>query len=484
MRFLTRSLIALFLAAVTVALLGWAAQITFAALEERQERDSPGAPARERVFSAEVISATPTIISPTLQAFGEVRAARTLELRAPAAGQVVELSDAFVEGGRVSEGDVLLRIDPADAEADLAVARADLAGAEAEARDAERTLVLAREELAGAEAQRDLQAQALARQRDLAQRGVGAAANVEGAELALAAAEQTILTRRGAIAQAEARIDAARLGIDRARIALAQAERALEDRVLRAEFDGVLADVTVLRGGLVTQNERLGELIDPRALEVAFRLSTTQYARIASGGDLRGTPVEAVLDVLGLEISAPGIVTREAAAVEEGRTGRLVFAALENAEGFRPGDFVRVEAEEPPLMQVVRLPASAVSSQNAVLVVGEGDRLEELPVEVLRRVSGDVLVAADGIAGREIVAARGPALGAGIRVRPLRPEAAADGPEQDEFVLLDPDRRARLIAFVEGGRMPEAVKARLLARLAEDRVPVRVVERIEGRMGG
>lgn len=483
MRFLTRSFVALFLGAVALALLAWAGQITRDALEARSERSPGRPPARERVFPVDVMTITPQTITPVLAAFGEVQATRTLELRAPVGGRIIELSDGFVEGGTIAGGDVLLRIDAAQAEASLALARADLAGAEAEVRDADRALDLARRELASAEAQRDLQAVSLQRQKDLVARGVGAAATLEAAELALRSAEQTILTRQGAIAAAEARVDSAALGVERAGIALANAERDLSDHVVLAEFDGVLSDVSALAGGLVTPNERLGALIDPSALEVAFRLSTAQHARLSAGGGLIDAPVVAALDVFGLTVEAQGRIIREAPAVGEGRTGRLVFASLEQAPGFRPGDFVRVSVEEPSLDRVAALPSAALSPQGSVLVIGEDERLEEVAVETLRQMGDTTLIATRGLNGREVVAARGPALGAGIKVDPRREGGTAEE-QTEELVTLDPERRARLIAFVEGGRMPDAVKQRLLARLQQDQVPARVVARIESRMGG
>jgi multidrug efflux pump subunit AcrA (membrane-fusion protein) len=75
-----------------------------------------------------------------LSAFGEVRARRSLDLRAPVGGQVLELAQGFEDGAEVAEGQLLLRIDPADAEAALALAQSDTARAEAELRDAERAL--------------------------------------------------------------------------------------------------------------------------------------------------------------------------------------------------------------------------------------------------------------------------------------------------------------------------------------------------------
>ena len=485
MRFLGRSLTALFLAALTVGLLAWAARIAFSAAETMRADEGGGPPARERVVAANVVPAEPGEIVPVLTAFGEVRARRVLELRAPVGGRVVALADGFEEGGTVEAGQVLLRVDPASAESALAVARADLAGAEAEARDAARSLELAEAEQAGAEAQRDLQTRALERQIELSDRGVGAAATREQAELALANAEQAILTRRGAVAQAQTRVDSAALAIDRARIALTEAERDVSDRVLEAEFAGQLADVSVQAGGLVAANEQVATLIDPSDLEVAFRLSATEHARLLDGsGALVGAEVTALLDVLGLDIEARGRITREAPAVGEGQTGRLVFARLADARGFRPGDFVRVTVREPALADAIRLPAPALSARNRVLVLDGDDRLEEVEVDLLRRQGDDVIVRGP-LAGRDVVETRTPVLGSGIKVRPIRPAEDGAEPEGPAMVVLDDERRARLVAFVEANtRIPGDVKERMLARLQDPEVPADMVASLEDRMGG
>jgi transposase-like protein len=53
------------------------------------------------------------------------------------------------------------------------------------------------------------------------------------------------------------------------------------------------------------------------------------------------------------------------------------------------------------------------------------------------------------------------------------------------MVELSEERRAKLVAFIEGNkRMPKEAKQRVLARLAEPKVPAAMVARIEGRMGG
>ncbi|MEO0943628.1 MAG: HlyD family efflux transporter periplasmic adaptor subunit [Pseudomonadota bacterium] len=474
----------LFLLAVTVGLMSYAGNSVYRALEASWSEETQSRPARERVFAANVVTIQPETVHPVLSTFGEVRSRRSLELRSTSAGQIIWVSEKMEEGGAVAAGDMLVRIDPADAQSALETARADLTEAEADLRDAQRSLLLARDEITAAENQQRLRTNALTRQKDLLERGVGSQAGVEEAELSLSGADQALLSSRQGLAAAEARLDMAGTTVLRREIALSEAERRLAETEITAEFSGVLNNVQIVEGGLMSEGETLAELIDPDALELSFRLSTPQYTRfLTESGDLVGADVTASIDILGVDLTARGRISRESAAVEEGQTGRLLFARLDAAPGFRPGDFVSVEITEPPLDRVARLPATAIDAAETVLVVGEGDRLEIAEVQLLRREGDDVLVRARGLAGREVVAERTPLLGAGIRVRPIRP--GAEAPSGSEMVALDPDRRAKLVAFVEGNqRMPAEAKQRVLGQLQQTEVPLRVVERIESRMGG
>lgn len=482
MRFLGRSLIGLFLWAMTFGLLAWAGAIISGAVQERMADEGRSFEARERIFAVNVERIEPQTISPVLTVFGEVQSSRTLDLRTTEGGRIIALDPAFQEGGVVTAGTELVRIDPFDADANLARARTDLREAEAEQRDAALALALARDEVLAAESQLDLRTRALQRQRDLKTRGVGTDAAIETAELSEQAARQTLLGRRQAVASAQARLDQAAIRLDRQRIALGEAERRLSETVVTAPFDGTLSEVDLVVGGVLAANERVARLVDPKRLEVAFRVSTGQYTSLLTEtGGLINAPIEAVLDVFGADITVPGRVSRESAAVGEGQTGRLLFAQLDGNAALRPGDFVTVQVKEPPLENVALIPAAAVSGANTVLLLNDEDRLEEKPVDVLRSQRNDVLIAAAQLAGREVVTERTPLLGAGLRVRPLR----VDAEPEPEFVELTEERRARLVAFVESNaRIPEEAKARLLTQLKQDAVPARIVARLEQRLGG
>lgn len=487
MRFFARSVLGLFLFAVTIGILAAAGITVGNAIKARMADDGPGMPQRERVFSAAVTTVTAGRVVPVTTAFGEVRARRSLEVRSPRSGTVIWLADGFEDGVAVRAGQPLIRLDPADAIATRDLAAADLEKARAEAAEAIRALDLARDEQAAAEAQARLRAQALTRQEDLKERGVGSDAAVETAALAASAADQAVLSRRQAVSAAEARISLTETALARAAVALAEAERALTETEIHAAFDGSLNAVNVAVGRVVGMNESLAELIDPEALEVSFRLSSSQFARMLdSAGQIVAAPVAISLDVAGAEIAATGRITRVGAAVGQGQTGRLIFAELQGAAGFRPGDFVTVRIEEPALENVAELPATALGGDGALLAVGADDRLEAVPVTLLRRQADSVIIALpEGLAGREVVTERSPLLGAGIRIRPVRPEAAADAPAAPDLVELTPERRAELIAYVEGNdRMPADAKARVLAQLQQDRVPAQVIARLEQRMGG
>ncbi len=486
MKFLARSFLGLFLFSVTMGLLALAGGQIYWALQQAQNDEGFRRPSQEREFTVDVATFEPTRIAPVITAYGTVKSWRTLDLRASVGGEIVEVSDAFRDGKHVREGDLLFRIDPAEAQSALELAQIALAEAETELTDATAALSLVERELEIANRQLALRTAALTRQQDLKARGVGTDAELETATLAVISAEQAIISQQQAIATANTRIARARIALDRQAIAVTDATRTLEATNLAAPFDGVLSGVSVLRGGQVNANEVLGQLIDPAALEVAFRVSNAQYSRLLDGaGRLQALPITATLDLNDLPFKVSGILDRAGAEVGEGQTGRIVYARLEEAAGdiLQPGDFLTISITEQALDNVAVVPASSMTSDGRMLVVGAEQRLESVTVEIVRYQADSVLIA-DFPAGRDFVMALTPQIGVGIKVNPLR-DGTAVSPSEPENITLDPDRRARLIAFIESNdRMPADVKARILGQLQQDEVPKEVVDRLEERMGG
>ncbi len=485
MRFLGRSLTGLFLLALTFGLLAMAASMVSSAFKARAERDSAEPTASERVFSANVVTVTAETLTPVLTAYGELSSRRALDVRALTGGTVTEIAENFETGGVVHEGDLLLQVDPTDFEFAKELAKTDVSQAEAELRDAHAALELARDDLDNATRQANLREAALTRQRDLVERRVGTEAAVETAALAASAAQQAVLAKRQSVITAQARVSTADAALQRSEIQLDEAQRRLDETQIYAEIGGILTDVTVLRGGVVAANEKIGRIIDPSSLEVRFRVSAAQYARLlGADGRLANTDITVRLDAAGLNLSATGRIDRESADVGEGQTGRQIFATLEASPGMRPGDFVTVDVAEPDLVDTVLLPASALSATNEVLVLGPEDRLSSAAVELLRRQGNNVIVRAPALEGREVVTERTPALGAGIRIRPVRPGEGIAPEPQAEMITLAPERVALLRTFVESNdRMPDDARERILAQLDTGALPADTLARLEQRMG-
>ena len=77
MQFLRRSLIGIFLLAVTLALFAWAGNTVRLAVQDRMNAEPRSFPQRERVLSVNVVTVTPETIAPDLVVFGELQSAST-----------------------------------------------------------------------------------------------------------------------------------------------------------------------------------------------------------------------------------------------------------------------------------------------------------------------------------------------------------------------------------------------------------------------
>jgi multidrug efflux pump subunit AcrA (membrane-fusion protein) len=500
MRFLMRGLVGLALMAAMIGFAGFGAYRLYNAMTA--EETVRQRPARERSYTVNVAELTPQTVAPVTSAYGEIESWRTLELRASSEGRLVEVASKFRDGAAVAEGELLLRIDPANADFQVLDAEAALADAEAQKAEAEEAIVGAEQELEAARRQLELRRQALDRQKQLRDKGYSTAVQVETEELGVASLEQSLSNRLQAVITARKRIERMELTVKRAKLALEDAQRVLEETTLTAPFSGYLSGVNATLGRRVSPSETLAELIDPAALEARFSLSTSEFSRLLDdSGALVKAPVTVILELGGRSIEVPGRIDRSAAVVSEGEAGRTLFASLDIGPGtvLRPGDFVEIAVREPELHRVAVVPSAAVTEDGRLLIVGEGDRIEEIRGKVLRRMGNEVVLA-DVPFGADYVRERLPQLGTGLKVTPRRagddpdgadgeaPEAGlrpqTDGPRPSgDLVALEPERRAELIARLNKSDMPENRKARLLALLNKPMVPRDLIERIEQRAG-
>lgn len=348
----------------------------------RQVGEGTSAPTRtprERAYAVETATLEAVTVTPIVTSYGRLESGRTLELRAALAGSLVELSDTFLNGGTVARDELLYRIDPSKLETALALAETDVTEAEAAQAETRSALELAKLEADAARQQLELRDQTLARQADLRDRGVATEADLEAATFARVAANQTLINRQQVVAGDAARVAQAEIALSRRQIALAEARRTLDETSVTAPFAGVLAEVTAVPGRLVSPGEQLAVLIDPSDIEVAFRITSNQYARLLNErGELRKS--EMVVEIQrGRQVTElTATLARASTEIAQDKVGRLVYAKLVDPDPsfVQPGDFVTVRIPERPMEGVVVIPATAATTDGRILLIGEGNRLE------------------------------------------------------------------------------------------------------------
>ena len=484
MRFVSRGLWGWFLGMLTFGMLGLAVA-EFVRGQTFEEEGGPGFRGGSRLLTVNVEQITPTTTEPILATFGEVQSGRVLQLRSPESGQVIFLAPEFRDGTVFEEGALLAKLDPAPFQAAVDLAETDLESSEADVDDAERTVGLAMRELEASQEQRDLRQAALQRQVSLSDRGVGTDAALEDARLALSSAEQSVIAKEQALSTAEISLKRAHAVVARNEITLRESERALRNTELYAPYRGALSGTDVAVGVFVSPNEGVGSFIDQSQLEVSVLLSLNQFsAMIERADDIKRLKMQVSLTDQGPVFDAQ--VLRTEATVADGQTGRRIFARLEAgaARLIKPGDFVTVRLIEPEISNVAWIPSGAVGSEGAGLIIEADGVLAPITYDVISRDGERVLVSADGLEDRLVVAQITPQLNIGQKVQPvLNGERVATELENTD-VTLTPEQQAAFTEMLnQNADMPAERKTQLLQQVSEGRLPKDVYQRLASRAG-
>jgi len=303
---------------------------------------------------------------------GTVKAERRATLSPELGGRVTALPAR--KGKKVHAGDVLLRVADGDTRAQLAVQESALVSAKATEREACQSAVQAARELSRNE---KLARDALVSEDQLDQLRTARDTTAAGCDAA-----------RARVTQAVAAVEVARV--------------TLEKTVLRAPFDGVVADVTTELGEWITPSPPgipippVVDLLDVGTIHVSAPLDEADVAKVTAG-----LPCRITFDAYPGRTFA-GTVTRVAPYVldvkEQNRTIE-VEASLEDAAfaaRLKPGLSADVTVILRAKDGVLRFPGYALLEGDHVLVLREG-RLARVPVRTGLR-NWDFVEVASGLA--------------------------------------------------------------------------------------
>lgn len=408
---------------------GWVAMERLAA--SRPERTPR--PFTPLVYTVETMTATRADNRPDIRLYGQVDTGRNVELRTAVSGDVVEIHPDLVAGRRVTQGTVLLRVDPFAYEGAVLEARANLASVQAAIAEIDARLASEREQLQAADAQLQLGNADLERALSLVESGALTDKEVDARRLILSQREQASSQRRSNILIAEAQRAQQEANAERLEWKIREAERKLTETALIAPFDGIISEETVETGRSVNANEALISIYDDSALDVRFTLTNAQYGRMATDADpLIGRKVELSWSVGGADYAWPAIIDRIGARVTAERGGVEVFARIAEADNpvqLRPGAFVSLVVPDRIWTQTFRLPETAVRNSDHVFIVVDG-KLQRREVRLIAWDGEDAIITGDLADGDIVMVTRLTEASEGVRVRgPSAAAAPVDAPQ-------------------------------------------------------
>ena len=254
-------------------------------------------------------------------------------------------------------------------------------------------------EVISALARRTEAEQAVARARQLAARNLLPAQDLERAETQLqtarAAYDAALASARNLLAEISAR-----------RAALKGASRELQDTVIRAPFDGVVAERLVSAGQFVRVQTPVMRIVRLHPLRLTAQIPE-RFAPSIRVGQSMIVRVDAYPDR-----RVEGRVTRISPDVDQRSRAFAIEAAVPNLDGaLKPGTFARVRVVTDLVDRTVAVPVTAVQTRygrTVVFVVHEGklaeaevklgDRLGQ-QVEILEGLAAGTTIVADGVEG-------------------------------------------------------------------------------------
>lgn len=381
----------------------------------------PQAPAQtisERSWSVHAETVAPTRLQPEIELYGAIETPKMTTLSAALEADLVELH--AMEGDRVSQGQLLARLDSRDVAIDIRQQQAQLAGIAAQIAAEQVRYRSDREDLALQQELVALKENDLERYRNLAERKLASQQQIDSARTALQQQRLNLSALQESINDHPNR--AAQLAAEQQRLQalLESLKLDLERTEIRAPYDARIATVHIAQGDRVRTGNPLFDLYGLNALEVRAQIPERLLARLRPAmlhGDST-VQADATLDGLPLNLE----LGRLGATVSSGKAGvDALFRLIDPPLIPEPGRSLRLHLKLPPQEGLIALPPTALYGTDRIYRIIDS-RLD--PVTVTRagqltssEGSSKVLVQSDALEpGQQVITTQLPNAIAGLLV--------------------------------------------------------------------
>lgn len=345
--------------------------------------------------AAVAVSAVPALEQPItrfIRATGSLTAEEQADVAAEIAGRVV--ATPVERGTAVTEGSVLVRISPTEADAQVKEAEANAAQIEARlGLSAGGTFEVDKvPEVQTAKASYDLAQNEFKRIQSLLEQRVVSQSEFDQRRTQMEATRQQYEAARNGAAQQFQALQGAR-----ARVALAR--KSLADTVVRAPFSGLVGERLVSTGDYVTKGMKVALVVRVNPLRVQLTIPEQFISAVKVGA-----PVTFQVDAYpGREFT--GTVRYVSPQLETNRRALTIEAVVPNQSGdLKPGLFATARIDQPEKSPAVMVPNDAVVTQAGTsrVYVVNGDHVEERLVTLGQQADALIEIATGLKAGEKV----------------------------------------------------------------------------------
>ena len=304
----------------------------------------------EKTFYVNVISSKRNNYSPTSDAYGKIISSRSGDLRFGVSGRVNFISDKFLNGSYVTNGEILAKLD-------------------------QRRFLLEIEKLTS-------ETKELAEQLSIRKRQVN---------------RYKTMLKNNVVSQNKydnelILLSKTRSDYIRAKTMLDRAKEDLSDTVLKSHFNGRLFNVKINQGQFVNNNEKIANIFSTENLEVEFVVPSKIYS---NSNNLIGKSIDVLWKGGTTSLKTmKGIIERSDGKTNEEEGGGKLFARIdkfEKRENYIPlGTFVRVDYPVGDFKNIFKLPESSLYTDKVYIV--ENGIAKPKKIKLIYKGSGYILV--------------------------------------------------------------------------------------------
>jgi len=249
---------------------------------KKMSRQKPPRPSdqKKNVIVVDVLQLKREDISLDIEGYGTVRSQKEMDINSELSGEIIVINDAFVEGGFVKKGDLLLELDPDDyaqklnaAVADVNIARANIEELKQQSNYLDELMKLMKQKMALAKEEYN-------RQKLSRKKGHISTQQLEKAQTTYIQNEQQYLEMKQTLKGLPISLKKAKANLVKSETALSNAQKNVSLTKIRAPFSAQVIKTNVEKGQRIKSGSIIGRLAYDRVYEIPVMVDQRELSKL------------------------------------------------------------------------------------------------------------------------------------------------------------------------------------------------------------